>query len=222
MNRYRWLAILLIVAGVVAVVTVVPLRKGGSGAPAAQSREQARIEHVKISESSPAPVRGIQGRSDAHVARNGSDQRPLGADAIHPGAEADPGVKTAREESVDAWESAVNQLLEQEDMPTFQQARHVKEVFDKLDKEDRLDCIAHALNLLPDEQFPALCAILYDKKEDPDVLDAIFSDALNRPEEIKTRLMTELRKDREHPMYVESARILEITESESPEEGARE
>lgn len=85
-----------------------------------------------------------------------------------------------------------------------------------------MDGITQALNLLPDGQFPVLCAILYDRQEDPAVLDAIFSDALNRPEEIKTRLMSELRKDRQHPMYVESARILEMTESESSEEGAAE
>lgn len=45
------------------------------------------------------------------------------------------------------------------------------------------------------------------------MLDAIFSDALNRPE-IKMPLMRELRKDREHPMFFESARILDVVEPE--------
>jgi len=42
---------------------------------------------------------------------------------------------------------------------------------------------------LPDEQFPALYGLLFDKTQDFEVLDEIFSDALNRPEEIKVPLM---------------------------------
>jgi hypothetical protein len=69
-----------------------------------------------------------------------------------------------------------------------------------------------ALNLIPDEQFFVLYPILYDKGEPEEVLDAIFSDALNRDEEIKIPLMKELRKDKTHPMFFESARILDVIE----------
>ena len=73
-----------------------------------------------------------------------------------------------------------------------------------------MDGIHRSLNLFPDEQFPSLYAILYDKTENPEVLDAIFSDALNRPEELKNPLMKELVKDNEHPCFFESARILDV------------
>ena len=74
-----------------------------------------------------------------------------------------------------------------------------------------MDAVQTALNLIPDEQFALMYPILFDKTENADVLDEIFSDALNRDEDIKVPMMKELYKDKEHPMYVESARILDAT-----------
>ena len=119
-------------------------------------------------------------------------------------------VKTPREKAVAAWETLVDQVIEQKNVPVEEQAKRVKEAFDKLDKEDQMDGIHRSLNLFPEEQFPSLYAILYDKTENPEVLDAIFSDALNRPEELKNPLMKELVKDKEHPCFFESARILDV------------
>ncbi len=118
--------------------------------------------------------------------------------------------RSAREQAVAAWEALVDRLAEQTDVAAADQAPGVKEAFDRLDKQDQMDAIRRSLNLLPDEQFPALYDILFDKAEDPEVLDAIFSDALNRPEEIKNPLMKELVKDKTHPCFFESARILDV------------
>ena len=117
----------------------------------------------------------------------------------------------AAEKAVEAWETLVDQMAEMTDAPTRERRASVKEAFDKLGKADQMDAIQTALNLLPDEQFTSLYGILFDKKENAEVLDAIFSDALNRPEEIKVPLMKELAKDKTHPMFVESARILDAT-----------
>ncbi len=128
-----------------------------------------------------------------------------------------PEARTAAEKAVEAWEALVDQLAEQADPPTPERQTRVKEAFDRLAKEDQTGGIQTALNLLPDEQFPVLYGILFDKGESEEVLDAIFSDALNRPEEIKMPLMRELRKDREHPMFFESARILDVVEADEEE-----
>lgn len=126
------------------------------------------------------------------------------------GAASESESETPREQAVRTWELLVDQMMEQTGVPSEQQARQVKEAFDKLDKEDQMAGIHRGLNLLPDAQFPALYAILYDKMEDPEVLDAIFCDALNRPEKIKNPLLKELRRDPRHPMFFESARILDM------------
>ncbi len=109
-------------------------------------------------------------------------------------------------------------MIARTNVPVRDQVRRVKEAFDKLDKDDQLDGIRHGLNLLPDDRFAVLDAILYDKGEDPEVLDAIFSDVLNRPEEIKMPILKDLSKDREHPMFFEAARILDVV---GPEEERR-
>ena len=118
---------------------------------------------------------------------------------------------TAAEKAVEAWETLVDQMAEMTDAPTRERRASVKEAFDKLGKADQMEAIQTALNLLPDEQFTSLYGILFDKQENPEVLDEIFNDALNRPEEIKVPLMKELAKDKTHPMFFESARILDAT-----------
>ena len=122
-----------------------------------------------------------------------------------------PAQAAAEEKRVEAWESLIDSVSEQTSPPTQEQAEQIKKALHKLNKEDQMDGIQGALNLLPDEQFALLYPILFDKTEDPEILDAIFSDALNRDDEIKIPIMKELYKDKTHPMYVESARILDAT-----------
>ena len=122
---------------------------------------------------------------------------------------------------VEAWENFVDKVAEHEGSPTKERALQFKREFDKLDKADQLDGIQTSLNLLPDEQFPLLYPILFDKTVDPDILDAIFSDGLNHDEEIKIPMMKEIYKDKTHPMYEEAERILDATgelDNDEPDE----
>ena len=116
-----------------------------------------------------------------------------------------------RAKAVEAWESFIDEVAERTAKPTAEQALQFKEAFHRLDKADQMDGIQTALNLLPDEQFSLMYPILFDKAENADVLDEIFSDGLNRDEDIKVPMMKELYKDKEHPMFVEAARILDAT-----------
>ncbi len=217
MNRYKVLiGGLLVVAAVFVALTLRTADKGKFSADqtgkagddkterpvpgAAKSGDRVKRASDSQAQSKTRPSEKVE-KSETSEAAN--DPQPSGS-----GTEA----KTPREKAVAAWETLVDQVIEQKEASTAEQAKKVKEAFDTLDKEDQMDGIHRSLNLFPDEQFPALYAILYDKKENPEVLDAIFSDALNRPEEIKMPLMRELRKDPEHPMFFESSRILDVVE----------
>ena len=123
----------------------------------------------------------------------------------------DPAKKAAAEKAVQEWETLVDDLAEAKDAPTKERQEKVKEAFDKLEEADQMDAIHRSLNLLPDEQFTSLFGILYDKHENPEILDAIFSDALNRPEDIKVPMMKDFLFDKTHPCFFESARILDVT-----------
>lgn len=216
MNRYKlWVGFLLL-AGVILVVTLLTVKKGRAIAPVRQLESELSVEpgatslvgrfHSPMTETP-------RDRADVRYEADKTAEAPLDTS---PASEVVMDAKASNVQAIEAWESLIDQLVKQEDLSAFGQTQHVKEVFDKLDKEDQMDGIARSLNLLQDNNFPVLCAILFDKKEDPAVLDAIFSDALNRTEKIKTPIMKELRKDREHPMFFEAARILDIVE---PEEG---
>ncbi len=119
--------------------------------------------------------------------------------------------KTEREKAVEVWDGFIEEVAERTGVPTVEEAARFKDEFHKLDAADRMDGIQNALNLLPDGQFSLVYPILFDKTENADILDEIFSDALNRDEEIKVPIMKEIYKDKEHPMFVESARILDAT-----------
>jgi hypothetical protein len=116
-----------------------------------------------------------------------------------------------RVQAVKVWEAFIDEVAERTAKPTAEQALEFKESFHKLDPADQMEGLQTALNLLPDEQFPLLYPILFDKKENRDVLDDIFSDALNRDEDLKVPIMKEIYKDREHPLFAEASRILDVT-----------
>ena len=93
---------------------------------------------------------------------------------------------------------------------TPEEQQEMYERFTALAPEAKLENINHAVNLLPDETFPVVLDILFDKGQPPDVIITLFHDLLNRDDALKNPVMEEIAKDKSHPMYVESARILDI------------
>lgn len=209
MNKRVWLFVggllILLLAGAVALWRTTRPEMTPS-APAASDRVESSDTAVS------APASAIEAQESIGPTQETEADSGLGLPGVLdelPSAEAE----TSREQARHAWESLLDHLIEHSDAPPEGQASRVKAAFDELDPDDQLDGIRLALNLLPDEQFSALESILFDNTEQSEVLDAIFSDALNRPEAIKFPLLKELRKDREHPMFFESVRILDVTET---------
>lgn len=93
---------------------------------------------------------------------------------------------------------------------TVEEQEEVLELFRDLSPEAQNEQIHHAMNLLPDETVEVVYGILFDTSQPPEVIGVIFHDLLNRDEAIKNPVMEEIVKDKSHPMYVESARILDI------------
>ncbi|MCL1856953.1 MAG: hypothetical protein FWF84_04865, partial [Kiritimatiellaeota bacterium] len=96
--------------------------------------------------------------------------------------------------------------------------RRARELFNAMTEEHRLEEVQHAMNLLPDETVSIMYEILFDKEQDEDIIDIIFSDLLNRDEEIKNPVIEEIVKDPEHPMFEEASRILEITRDDDDDD----
>ena len=64
-----------------------------------------------------------------------------------------------------------------------------------------------------------LAGVLMDKGQDPETIDTVFSDILNREEAVKLPVLREVIKDTKHPCWKDAAWILDVTKQlpdESP------
>jgi len=56
-----------------------------------------------------------------------------------------------------------------------------------------------------------LAGVLMDKTIDVDIVNAVFSDILNRDEDVKQPIMKQIYKDKSHPCWADVAWILDVT-----------
>lgn len=75
-----------------------------------------------------------------------------------------------------------------------------KVMFDALDADEKNSYAHHAANLIPDANVACLRAILMDVSEPQEVLETIYYDLLNRPEEIKNLILREVAELESHPL----------------------
>jgi hypothetical protein len=107
------------------------------------------------------------------------------------------------------WESNLNDILTAPgDNATT--ARKLLEGIPGLPAEAQEQYIAHALNLCEDADFSRVEEIYLRQNTPPSVVEAIFNDALNRPDEVKLPLMAKTMALPNHPMAGEACGILEL------------
>ena len=94
---------------------------------------------------------------------------------------------------------------------TMEDVRQFAEQFRKVPKSRKDECLHRALNLIPDENVMLLAGILMDKTLDREILQTVFSDVLNRDENVKKPILRQIFKDREHPCWADTAWILDVT-----------
>ena len=208
-------ALIAVIALTVAAVVAIlwrqsgPTLKPGAGEPAVAAGAAAAMQGVeRASAARPAGRPGTVRRATNPAQRTVADVGRFPPTRIEHAA---GDTETPEEKAVADWERAVDLAIAQTNAPVELRARQVKEAFDKLADDAKEENIRRLLNLTPDDQFGLVSEILFDKTCSENVLDAIFSDALNRPEEIKVPIMKRLVQDKKHPMFFESARILDIT-----------
>ena len=108
--------------------------------------------------------------------------------------------------TVDKWmESGKDKVVTMADVDAF------RELFRKVPKARKEECVHRALNLIPDDNVMLLAGILFDKEQDKEILNLVYNDILNRDEDVKKPILKEVFKDREHPNWADTAWILEVT-----------
>jgi hypothetical protein len=108
-----------------------------------------------------------------------------------------------------AWEERLGEILAAPG-DTTSAARALLAAMPGLPAEAQEQYIAHALNLCEDSDFSRVEEIYQRSNTPPSVAEAIFNDALNRPDEVKLPLMAKTMGLPNHPMAGEARGILEL------------
>ena len=84
--------------------------------------------------------------------------------------------------------------------------------FRQVPKARQDECIHRALNLVPDENVMLLAGVLMDKTMDKEIIETVYSDILNRDEDVKKPILQQIFKDKTHPCWTDTAWILDVTD----------
>lgn len=104
---------------------------------------------------------------------------------------------------LDDW-SNTTKTVDEKDVAEF------VDLFGRLPEARRDEFLSHALNLITDDKLELLLGILMDKTQPKDVLSAVFNDILNRDDEVKLLVLSEIAKDRDHPCWVDAVWVLDV------------
>jgi hypothetical protein len=107
------------------------------------------------------------------------------------------------------WEDKVDEILDL----NVKEADKVKEmiaIFPRLPEDGQIEVAQHISNLAEDEDYAPVGAMLTNASLPEEVLDVLFSDALNRPNSIKLPLMLEVSRNEQNPKSGEARDILEL------------
>ncbi len=106
----------------------------------------------------------------------------------------------------DKWMEPAKGGVTMKDVETF------AALFRKVPKNRKEECLHRALNLVPDENVMLLAGILMDKSQDPELIELVYNDVLNRSADVKQPILQQIFKDQEHPCWADTAWILDVTE----------
>lgn len=97
-------------------------------------------------------------------------------------------------------------LRTDQDMLTM--ARAMRRLVLKSHGEAQVSASRHLVNLTEDEHYEIASELLLNAKQNPDVLEVLFSDLTYRSRELQLPVLLSLLRNRAHPLHAEAKRIL--------------
>lgn len=101
------------------------------------------------------------------------------------------------------WEKAINQLLDS-DEENEKVAASLAALAPTLPLEGQVEAIQHMVNLLDDEQYALAQNMVMNPGLHPDVREVLFSDVLDRPNNVKLPVLLTLLGSPGHPLRTEA------------------
>ena len=88
--------------------------------------------------------------------------------------------------------------------------RQLLALLPKLPQVDQTEAVQHVANLVDDDAYGPVSAILTNTASHADVIDVLLTDLLNRKESVKLPILLQIAQIPEHPNQEEARDILEV------------
>lgn len=89
-------------------------------------------------------------------------------------------------------------------------ARDLQELVKKLNGEAQVNASRHLVNLTSDEDYSLIAGLLVDQKTNPEVIEVLFSDLMNRERTLQLPLFLNILKNPQHPQNEEVRNVMSI------------
>jgi hypothetical protein len=89
-------------------------------------------------------------------------------------------------------------------------ARDLHDLVKKLNSEAQVNASRHLVNLTSDEDYGLIAGYLIDAKMNPDVIEVLFSDLMNRKRELQLPLFMNILKNSQHPQNEQVRNVMTI------------
>ena len=188
---------LLIAAGTVAgvlLVAIVLFRRPSKGPESA----------TEVSASEPGPAASTETNSSSFFtkrARRHPSQRPAGDGSL--------GASSTTTNLIAGWEDKVDDLLGSTNSDS-DKAKQMLEMFPQLPADGQEEVARHLSNLVADQDYGAMRAYLTNASLPAAVLEVLFGDVLNRPNDLKLPALLEVARTPEHPKATEAKDVLQL------------
>jgi hypothetical protein len=110
---------------------------------------------------------------------------------------------------MEPWEAAINEILES-DVENQQVATQLMALLPTLPSDGQVEAMQHMVNLTDDENYHDATAMLLNPATSEDVAEVIYSDVLNRPNNVKLPVMVSILRTPGHRLRDETLSTLQI------------
>lgn len=120
-----------------------------------------------------------------------------------------PGTPATQLTTVEEGDEMIDAIL-RTDKEIPEMARDLHELVKKLNGEAQVNASQHLVNLTSDEDYNLIAPFLVDPKMNPDVIEVLFSDLMNRDRALQLPLFMNILKNPEHPQNEEVRNVMTI------------
>lgn len=133
---------------------------------------------------------------------------------------ADGGAAADEEAAVAAWDALVAELGEPLGRPVGRDDRaRVSRALKRLARGRRREAVQSLVNVVGDADVGVAGDVLLDRSQPVEVVEAVFNDLLNRPDEVKRPFLEAVAADEAHAACAEARRMLDVQRLSAAGEG---